>query len=336
MRGTNPPCCQRSCGENLGFAVRPRVVLAQKVAEPAIEIRDGQFRPTANSAGLDVAGQRAQKHLIDGLEEPLDAPATARLSRRGEDQPHLDVCGDLFEVARGEIAAVIRVEDLGNAEDDPVGVRFPPDRLAQRQGSAGRRRAVEGNAKARNRATVVVDDDGQPRPSCFAVGSLGPEIELGVVGLPDLVRAFGFTPMNQVVGFAIGLLAVEGEGFEIVGDGADHVVDRVISRRRVAASARDAADFPINGAGAKRRTFQRETFGKAAKVVRHATPLALVRPAGADQPDQPKPPISADPALRRPKRQRRLLGDARERCVMFQMRTKLPVTIQGALALSLG
>ena len=208
-----------------------------------------------------------------------------------------------------------------------MSVRFPPDRLAQRQGSAGRRRAVEGNAEAGNRATVVVDNDSQPRPTCFAVGSLGPEIELGVVGLPDLVRPFCFTPMNQIVRFAIGLLAVKGEGFEVLGDGTDHVVDRVISRRLFAASACDAADFPINGAGAQRRTFQRKTFGEAAKVVRHPPPLALVRPAGTDQPDQPKPAKSADPALRRPKRQQRLLGDARERYVMFQMRTKLPVTI---------
>ena len=125
-------------GRDLGFAVRPRVVLAQKFAKAAIEVRHGQFCPAANGAGLDVAGQRAQKHLIDGLEEPLDAPAPARLSRRGENQTHLDVGGDLFEVDGGEVAAVVRVEDLGNAEDDPVCIRFPPDRLAQRQGGARR------------------------------------------------------------------------------------------------------------------------------------------------------------------------------------------------------
>ena len=120
-------------GRNLGFAVRPRVVLAQEFAESAIEVRHRQFRPTANSAGLDVAGQRAQKHLVDGLEEALDAPAPTRMPRRGEDQPHLDVSGDLFEVSGGEVAAVVRIENLGDAEDDPVGIRFPPDRLAQRQ-----------------------------------------------------------------------------------------------------------------------------------------------------------------------------------------------------------
>ena len=76
--------------------------------------------------------------MIDGLEEALDAAPTARLPRRGKDQTHLDIGGDLFEMARGEVAAVIRIEDLGNAEDDPLGVRFPPDRLAQRQSGASR------------------------------------------------------------------------------------------------------------------------------------------------------------------------------------------------------
>ena len=156
-----------------------------------------------------------------------------------------------------------------------------------------------------------------------------------MISLPDLVRAFGFTPMNQVVGFAIGLLATQGEGFEIVGDGADHVVDRVISRRRLAAGPRDAADFPINGAGAERRSFQRQPFGEAAQIVRYTAPLSLVDAASADQPDQAKPPISTDPALGRAQRQRRLLGDARKRRILFQMRPKLAVPLQGALALSL-
>jgi len=78
-------------GRNLGFAVRPRVVLAKEFAEAAIEVRHGQFCPDANGAGVDV------------------------------------------------------------------------------------------------------------------------------FRLPDLVRAFGFTPLNQVVGFAIGLLAIQGEGLRSSG-----------------------------------------------------------------------------------------------------------------------
>jgi hypothetical protein len=176
-------------GRNLGFAVRPCVVLAEEFAKSAIEVRHGQFCPAPNGTGLDIARQRAQKHLVDGLEEPLDAPATTRLPRRGEDQPHFDVSGDLFEVGGGKIAPVVRVENLGDAEDDPVGIRFPPDCLAQRQGRSRRRRTVEANVKARNRTTVVVDDDGQPRAFCLAIGPLRPQIELGVISMPDLVRA---------------------------------------------------------------------------------------------------------------------------------------------------
>src|SRR5512146_2033728 len=85
-------------GRNLGFAVRPRMILAEEFTKSTIEVRHGQFCSAANGASLDITGQRAQKHLVDGLEEPLDAPATTRLSRRGEDQPRFDVSGDLFEV----------------------------------------------------------------------------------------------------------------------------------------------------------------------------------------------------------------------------------------------
>ena len=41
-------------GCNLGFAVRPRVVLAEEFAESTIEVRHGQFGPTANGATLEM------------------------------------------------------------------------------------------------------------------------------------------------------------------------------------------------------------------------------------------------------------------------------------------
>jgi len=63
--------------------------------------------------------------------------------------------------------------------------------------------------------------------------------------------------MDQVVSFAIGLLAVESEGLEVVRNSADHVVDCVISRRLFPTSSRNAADLSVGGAWAERRTFQR-------------------------------------------------------------------------------
>ena len=110
----------------------------------------------------------------------------------------------------------------------------------------------------------------------------------------------------------------------------------MISRRLLAAGPRDAADFPVNGAGAERRSFQCQAFGEAAQIVRYAPPLSLVGSASADQSDQAKPPISANPALRGAQRQRRLPGDAHKRRILFQMRTKLVVPLKGPLALSVG
>jgi hypothetical protein len=50
-----------------------------------------------------------------------------------------------------------------------------------------------------------------------------------------------------------------------------------------------------------------------------AAAAPAVGAAGADQPDQAKLPISTDPALRRAQGQRRLPGDARNRCMLFEM-----------------
>ena len=117
----------------------------------AIEFGEGQFGFAANTALVDVARQVAEEHLIDGLEEALDAAAAARMPRRGKDQAQLDVGGDLLEVDRGEVAAVVRVEHLGNAEDDPLGVRFPPDRLTQCQG----RQRADGLSKEKEKPAMA-------------------------------------------------------------------------------------------------------------------------------------------------------------------------------------
>jgi hypothetical protein len=79
------------------------MVFAQEITETTIEIGQRQGRLITDGAAIDVAGQNAEEHLINGREEALYAATPARLSRRGEDQPHFDVGGDLFEVRRGEI-----------------------------------------------------------------------------------------------------------------------------------------------------------------------------------------------------------------------------------------
>ena len=96
-----------------------------------------------------------------------------------------------------------------------------------------------------------------------------------MIGLPDLVRPFGFTPINQIVCFAIGLFAAQGEGLQIFGNGADHLIDRVISRRLFPSRLCDTANVSINGTGTKRRALQGKGFGKAEQIFRDV-PLALI------------------------------------------------------------
>jgi hypothetical protein len=45
----------------------------------------------------------------------------------------VEVGGDLGDVVAGEVAAVIDVQDLGQAVHRPRGIGLSPDRLAQRQ-----------------------------------------------------------------------------------------------------------------------------------------------------------------------------------------------------------
>ena len=96
-----------------------------------------------------------------------------------------------------------------------------------------------------------------------------------MVGLPDLVRPFGLTPINQVLSFAIGLFAAQGQGLQIPGDGTGHLVDRVISRRLFPARLRDAANLPINGTRAKWRALQGKAFGKTEQIFGDM-PFALI------------------------------------------------------------
>jgi hypothetical protein len=56
------------------------------------------------------------------------------MPRRRKNQAHLNVGGDLFEVGRSKVAAVVGIQNLGNAEDDPVGPDFL--QIAWRRASA--------------------------------------------------------------------------------------------------------------------------------------------------------------------------------------------------------
>lgn len=124
------------------------------------------------------------------------------------------------------------------------------------------------SGRRRNGATVVVDDDAQPGASRLPIIALGPEIKLGVIGLPDLVRTFGFAAVEQVVGFAVRLVAIESEGLQIAGDGPNGIADGVITRWSLAPSVGDAVHLLVYSARAERRSLQYQTFREMAQLIR--------------------------------------------------------------------
>jgi len=107
------------------------VHLDDEAMQALVQFREGHTRGGRGGTRRRVAGQRAEEELIDGLEETLDLAAPTGLPLLREDQAHLQVGGNLFQVPRREVRPMVGVEDAGDAADPPVGVGFVPNRLTQ-------------------------------------------------------------------------------------------------------------------------------------------------------------------------------------------------------------
>jgi len=84
-----------------------------------------------------------------------------------------------------------------------AGCAFAPDRLAQRERGLQRRRRSDEHDVPRDRAAVVVLNDRQPRTHCTPVLVDDQDVELGVVGLPDLVGRRRFAAVDELEAFAV-------------------------------------------------------------------------------------------------------------------------------------
>ncbi len=63
-----------------------------------------------------------------------------------------------------EVGAVVGIENLRDAADVPMGMRFAPDPLAESKGSSQRRWRIEADVVAGDGSAIVVDHDRQPWP----------------------------------------------------------------------------------------------------------------------------------------------------------------------------
>jgi hypothetical protein len=168
----------------------------------------------------------------------------------------------LLDLRGDEIAAVVDVENLGEAADRPSRIGLAPDRLVKRQRGVRGRRRVRGRHVARDRAAVVVHHHRQPGPDRFAARIPNEDVEHGMVGLPHLVGRGRVAPVHEFVPVAVAG-RIGGDGDPCGPNLARHVCDDGIARpsdtacpglgRRLAMDGGDGCP----GATGRRRTDHR-------------------------------------------------------------------------------
>jgi hypothetical protein len=95
-----------------------------------------------------------------------------------------------------EITAVISVQDTWNSAYCPARFALAPDGLMERQGCLQRRRRIEREKIPGDGAAVIIHNDRQPGSSRGPFIIEHHNIQQRVIGLPDGVRGFGFTPVQ--------------------------------------------------------------------------------------------------------------------------------------------
>lgn len=214
----------------------------------------GQREARRSAFVADVAIQIAEKHLVDGSEETLDAATPLRLARDGEHQADLEIRGHLLQVLGGEVGAVVGVKDSGHTADVPVRMVLPPNALMEGKRCSHRRRRIEAEIIAGDRAAIIVDYDGQPGPRNRSILLQKLNIQLCVIRLPNEVRLYRFAPMDQVEAFAIRFAAFMGESTEARRQFSDDVIDGPVARGGLADGLGIFLDLPVNRSDRDRMT----------------------------------------------------------------------------------
>ncbi len=216
----------------------------------------------------------------------------------------MQVGGDLGEVVAGEVAAVVGVEHVGDAVHRPPGIGLAPDRLAQRQRQVQRRRCAEEHRVAGDRAGAVVLHDGQPRPGRGAVGVEDEQVEFGVVGLPDHVRALGLAAVDQFVAVPQRHRAVMGESEQVRVQLGDDRVHGAVGRDRPALRGRAPRDPAGDGGHRRPRSIQRQALDEPDQLGGNPSPPAVGDgQRGQDRPDRRRGsgPATAAPCAAAPR-----------------------------------
>ena len=285
----NAPASQRCCGA-IPVSLCGGEVVDVPDEGPDRRVQLGQGEPglpgPVRGAARRVPGQGWQAHLVDGAKRPLHLAPPAGLPGQGEIGPDLQLGHHLLQVRGGEVRAVVDVERLRDAAHVPAGPRFAPDRLAERQRGGQRRRGAEVDRVPGDRPGVIVLDQGQPRPARLTRRGEHPQVQQGVVGLPDLVRLGGLAAVHQVEHLLVPLGALVREGGHRRADAADDRVDRGVGRDGPSFPLRDRGDLAVHMRGGRGRRAQRQALDQEPQRLGEAgtAPVGARGPAQASQP----------------------------------------------------
>ncbi len=244
----------------------------------------------------------------------------------GEDQLHLQIRRGLPDVLRGEVNAVVGIENARDAADGPMRVLLAPDPLAQSQSGAEHGRRLEGKIVACNRSAVVVDHDREPGLGDRAVVAQDHDVQLGVIGLPDRIRTRCFSPVHKVEVLAVDFRTVMRErqqtGRELPNDGTNQPV----ARKRFTLSFRELPDLAVDRPAGKPREFQSQAYNQPPHLWGDDTVGAAIGASLARESRQSMFPIEGEPASGSTEGNSSFLRHREKRLPLLQVRLEQPKT----------
>ena len=214
---------------------------------------------------------------------------------------------------------MVDVERARDAAHVPAGPGLAPDRLPERQRGSQRRRGAEVDRVPGDRAGMIVLDQRQPRPARPAGRGEHPQVQQGVVGLPDLVRVGGLAAVHQVEHLLVPLGPLVCEHGHRRVDVPHHVVHRGVTGRRPSLVPGHLGGLAVHGGDGGWRAAQRQALDQQLQLGRHL-PGSPVRPGSAGQRGQPSGAVGGQPPAQRPLGNAVLTGHADQRAAVLEVR----------------
>lgn len=213
---------------------------------------------------------------------------------------------------------MVGVEHTRDPAHLPAGVGFTPDAVAQRQRGVDRRGRLQAERIAGHGAGVVVLDHTQPRPGRLGRGRDDPQVQFGVVGLPDLVRSRSLASVHQIEHLLVALGALVGQRRQTRVEPSDDGVHRGIGGPRPALPAGQLDHLAVDGRRRGRWSAQRHPLDQRHQLIRQR-PLPLVGAGSTGQTGQPSGPVASQPPLHGAQRQLGLTRERGHRHLVFQV-----------------